>query len=88
MHELLPYLAAVAREARLAAGVTYAHVAVHVLKNGRAGVSESTLVRFEHAQHWPENPDAIVAAYATAVDCAPYELWQRAVERWQHVPGS
>jgi lambda repressor-like predicted transcriptional regulator len=71
------------REARAEAGLSYAHVAVHVVKrSGKSGVSESTLSRFESARHWPENPDAIVRAYADALGVDPRELWARAVARW------
>lgn len=77
---LLPYLATTAREARVAAGLTYAHIAVHVLKrNGRAGVSDSTVARFEYGRHWPENPDAMVAAYAAALGVEAHELWASAI---------
>jgi transcriptional regulator with XRE-family HTH domain len=81
MHELLPHLAQAAREARLAAALTYAHVAVHVRKSdGSVGVSESTLSRFERAKHWPENPDVLLAAYATALGVPVRELWARALD--------
>jgi transcriptional regulator with XRE-family HTH domain len=83
MHELLPHLASVARDARIAAGLTYAHIAVHVRKRaGGFGVSESTVARFEYGKHWPENPDAMLAAYATALDTHPATLWRQAVDRW------
>lgn len=86
---LLVYLAASAREARVAAGLTYAHVAVHVVKgSGRVGVSESTIARFEYAEHWPENPDAVVAAYAEAIGMPPAELWARAVDALRYEEGS
>jgi hypothetical protein len=85
MAELLPHLAASAREARVAAALTYAHVAVHVAKrSGRTGVSESTIARFEYGGHWPENPDAIVSAYAEALDMRAGELWARAVDALRH----
>jgi hypothetical protein len=81
MHELLPHLAQAAREARLAAALTYAHVAVHVRKSdGSTGVSESTLSRFERARHWPENPDEIVHAYSVALGVPVRELWARALD--------
>jgi transcriptional regulator with XRE-family HTH domain len=80
---LLPHLAAAAREARLAAGLTYSHIAVHVVKsNGRPGVSESTVARFEYGQRWPENPDAMLTAYATALDRHPVVLWRESVDAW------
>lgn len=85
MQHLLPHLATEVREARAAAGLSFAHVAVHVRKrSGKHGVSESTLLRFESARSWPENPDAIVAAYAEALDIEPHRLWQRAVTRFKH----
>jgi hypothetical protein len=80
MHDLLPSLAQVARELRMAAGLTYAHVAVHVRKrDGRSGVSESTVARFEYGQAWPENPDAMVAGYAQALDVEPASIWHAAL---------
>lgn len=78
--ELLPHLANAAKEARIAAGLTYAHIAVHVQKrNGREGVSDSTVARFEYGKTWPENPDAMLAAYAAACDVDPRDLWHTAV---------
>jgi hypothetical protein len=80
----LPYLAQAAREARLDVGLKYTHISHLVLKRGgKAGVSESTLARFEHAEHWPEDPDAMINAYCQAIDCHPYELWARALRCWQ-----
>jgi hypothetical protein len=82
MHELLPHLVAVLRDARTTAALTYAHVAVRVRKSdGRLGVSESTISRFERGHHWPTDPDAFVVGYAEAVGTPPFELWRAAVER-------
>jgi hypothetical protein len=92
MTDLLPHLANVARQARVDAGLTYAHVAVHVRKrDGRSGVSESTVARFEYAAlieckdpgraRWPENPDAMLSAYAIALGHRdPYKLWRDALD--------
>lgn len=81
MPELLPHLANAAKVARVAAGLTYAHVAVHVVKrNGREGVSDSTVARFEYGKVWPENPDAMLAAYATACGCSSLDLWRSATD--------
>lgn len=89
MQHLLPHIAAEVREARVDAGLSFAHVAVHVRKpSGRFGVSESTLLRFERARTWPEDPDAIVEAYATALHVEPRHLWQRAVTRWKRLNGA
>jgi hypothetical protein len=77
---LLPHLAKVAKDARITAGLTYAHIAVHVQKrNGREGVSDSTVARFEYGKTWPENPDAMLAAYGAACDLDPRELWHTAI---------
>lgn len=87
MQELLPHLVAVLREARLAAELTFAHVAVRVRKkDGRVGVSESSISRFEQGTHWPANPDAFVGGYAEALGVPACELWARAVQRWQAPP--
>jgi hypothetical protein len=82
MHELLlPFIAHEARNVRVLAGLSYAHIAIRVLKrDGRRGVSESTISRFEAGQHWPENPDAVVVAYADATGLPPWELWAAAAE--------
>jgi hypothetical protein len=83
VQHLLPHIAAEVREARAKAGLSFAHVAVHVRKHdGKHGVSEATLSRFERARHWPENPDAIVQGYAHALGVEPRHLWTRAVTRW------
>jgi hypothetical protein len=77
---MLPSLACAARKARLNAGLAYAHVAVRVRKrDGRVGVSESTIARFELARHWPENPDAMLKAYAEATGTPAHELWDAAI---------
>jgi Helix-turn-helix domain len=85
LHELLlPHLVVVLRDARLAASLTFAHVAVGVRKpDGRVGVSESTISRFERGTHWPSDPDAVVSGYATALGTCPCELWLAAAQRCQ-----
>ena len=86
-HELLPSIAATCREYRQLTGLTYAHVAVHVArKRGtgiKYGVSESTLARFELARHWPEDPEAVVKAYAEATGIPALDLWDVALTRWR-----
>jgi hypothetical protein len=77
--DLLPHLVQVARKARLDAKLTYAHIAVHVQKgDGRTGVAESTVLRFENGRAWPANPDAMIRAYAAAIGCGVGELWAEA----------
>jgi hypothetical protein len=80
----LPHIARVAHEARILRGLSYAHIAVLVVKpDGTAGVSESTIARFEHAEHWPKDPDATISAYAQALEIPAAELWQKAIDRWR-----
>lgn len=87
VQELLPHLVAVLREARLGASLTFAHVAVRVRKkDGRVGVSESSISRFEQGTHWPMNPDSFVAGYAEATGVPACELWQAAAERCANPP--
>lgn len=87
MQELLPHLVAVLREARLTAELTFAHVAVRVRKkDGRVGVSESSISRFEQGTHWPANPDAFVGGYAEATGVPACELWRAAAERCTSSP--
>ena len=52
-------------------------------QDGTAGVSESTIARFEHAEHWPKDPDATISAYAQALEIPAAELWQKAIDRWR-----
>jgi hypothetical protein len=83
VHELLlPHLVDVLKTARAGAALTYAHIAVRVRKaDGRVGVSESTISRFEKGTHWPSDPDAFVVAYAEALEVKPGELWTAAAAR-------
>jgi hypothetical protein len=90
VHELLlPHLVDVLKTARAGAALTFAHVAVRVRKaDGRVGVSESTISRFEKGTHWPSDPDAFVVAYAEALEVEPGELWSAAVEALAAPPRS
>ena len=75
---LLPHLARVAHEARETKGFKYAHIAGRVRKpDGTLGVSESTISRFERGSSWPQDPDAIVAAYGQVLGLSTCELWMR-----------
>ena len=49
-------------------------------RNGKFGVSDSTVARFERGEHWPEDPDATLAAYAEVAGITRSELWHRACE--------
>lgn len=82
MPNMLPSLASEVRRLRLLSGLTYARVAAEVVRrDGSKGISESTLVRFEQGRHWPEDPDAVVAAYAAAIGVEPAFVWAGAVAR-------
>jgi DNA-binding XRE family transcriptional regulator len=74
---LLPWIAAVCRDARLAAGRKQVHIAAAV------DVSEATVNRFERGLGWPRDPDGMIAAYAEEVEVAPLELWARAIDAWR-----
>ena len=79
-HALLPHLAQAARDARMAAEANYSHIAVYVVKRkGTVGVSDSTVSRFEQGLRWPEDPDAMVRAYAKALGVRECDIWERAV---------
>ena len=67
------------RHEREQRGLPRSHVAAEVEHRGRRGVSESTVARLELAKYWPENPDAMVNAYAHVLDISPCQLWERAV---------
>lgn len=79
---LLPHLARVARQARKDAGVPRAPICARVVhhRTGRVGVADSTLARFEYAHHWPEDPDAVMVAYAEELGIDVCLLWDRAVQ--------
>lgn len=72
---MLDALAAVAREARVAADRTQLDIAV------TAGVSHATISRFERAAGWPLNPDAVITAYEQEIGLESGALWKRAAER-------
>lgn len=68
-------LGRVAKQARLAAGLTLLDVATV------AGVGQTTIHRFETGDRFRVETDRIVDAYAELVDVDPAELWRRALER-------
>lgn len=86
--QLLPYLGRVAREARETAGLTREQVAVLVITKRGRPVASTTILRFEHAQTWPQNPDATIAAYSDATGVATCELWERALREWCRLNGN
>lgn len=72
---MLDALAAVAREARIAAERTQLDIAT------AAGTDHTVISRFEGARNWPLNPDAIVSAYESECGLEPGVLWKLAAER-------
>lgn len=68
-------LGRVAKESRLAAGLTLLDVATV------AGVGQTTIHRFETGDRFRVETDRIVDAYAELVDIDPADLWRRALER-------
>lgn len=74
---MLTYLAAACREARQVADRLQVHVAAE------AGVSESTIWKFEARQGWPRDVDRILNAYASDLELKERDLWARALELWE-----
>lgn len=70
---MLRLLAEAARGARLAARVKQIEIAV------AAGVSHSTISRFERGESWPLNPDRIIAAYAEECGVTERAIWRAAI---------
>jgi transcriptional regulator with XRE-family HTH domain len=73
---MLKHLAAAARAAREQAGVRQIDIATV------AGVGHASISRFERGIAWPDNLDAILAAYAEETGRDERELWAAALERW------
>jgi len=76
---LLPYLAATVRSARKRAGLPYSSISVHLATADGKTIADSTVARFEYAQRWPRDPDAMMIAYARALDTDPLFLWREAL---------
>lgn len=75
---LLPYLADVCREARLAEGVGTMAVAAE------AGFEAQTSISRDFEQDkgaWAKNPDAVVMAYAQKTGVSVFDLWEEAISR-------
>lgn len=64
----------ICREARQGAGLQMLEIAQ------AAGISETTVSRFERNQRWPRDVDALVDAYERECQLANGELWRRAVD--------
>lgn len=72
---MLVALAAVARDARVAADLTQLDIAT------TAGVSHATISRFERAEGWPLEVDRVISAYEKELGLPTGELWKRAAGR-------
>lgn len=72
---MLDALAAVAREARTAAGLTQLDIAT------AAKVDHTTISRLERAKSWPLEADRIVSCYEKECGLSEGELWKRAAGR-------
>jgi transcriptional regulator with XRE-family HTH domain len=70
---MLERLGRAAREARQRKGCTQLDVA------SAAGVSNAVISRFETGIRWPQDPDAVTAAYETECGLKRFELWRRAL---------
>ena len=67
-------LAEVSRKARLEAARTQLDIATV------AGVSHVAISRFERAEGWPDEIEAIIEAYASECGLEARELWLRALD--------
>lgn len=74
---MLPWVAQVATDRRLALGKRQVHVAA------MADVDQSTIDRFERCMAWPRKLDQVIAAYAEILGVTQQDLWAEAVERWR-----
>jgi len=72
---MLDALAAVAREARIAAELTQLDIAT------AAGTNHATISRFEGGRRWPLDPDRIIRAYEIECGLSEGELWKRAAAK-------
>lgn len=72
---MLHALAAVVRDARVAAELTQLDIATE------AKVGHATISRLERSESWPLDPDRIVAAYEKECGLPEGELWRRAVAK-------
>jgi hypothetical protein len=86
--DLLPHLSRVVATARRAASCPRIRVAARVQRTGgHYGVSDSALARFETGKVWPQNPDAVIRAYAEALDLDPDHFWAEALTSMQTANG-
>jgi hypothetical protein len=75
---LLPYLADVCREHRVAADIGTMAVAAE------AGFEAQTSISRDFEQDkaaWAKNPDAVVMAYAEKTGTSVFDLWEEAISR-------
>ena len=89
---LLPHLAATFRELReeqrfslrqMAAALTESPGHERLARGSSIASLHSNLSRVERAEYWPRDPDAWVAAYATATGRRPADVWVMVIKRWE-----
>lgn len=71
---LLSHLGRLAREARERVGVRQIDIAT------TAGVSHTTVSKFERAQAWPPDPERLLAAYEAETGVPARKLWRAAID--------
>lgn len=70
---MIYWLAQAAKAERLRRGRKQVHIAAAIDRD------QSTVNRFEQGEHWPRDPDEILAGYAEDLEIDPWDLWARAV---------
>lgn len=74
---LIYWLARVARETRLKAGLRQEDV------GAARGRKQDIVSKFEQGNTWPRNPEVVIDAYARATGRPAQEIWSEAIRRWR-----
>lgn len=74
---MLPFLSEALKAARVAAGRKQVHVAAALDRN------QSTIHRFESGLGYPQDLDAVIAAYADDLGVDVLVLWEAAIALWR-----
>ena len=53
-----------------------------LVRGTSVGSLYSNMSRVERAIHWPRDPDAWVAAYASVANRCPDDVWAEVIGRW------
>jgi transcriptional regulator with XRE-family HTH domain len=73
---MIYWLAQAAKQERLKKGRKQVHIAAAIDRD------QSTINRFEQGEHWPRDPDEILAGYADDLEIDPRQLWAEAIKLW------